>query len=212
MSTDQEFQLILSKLRRLRACDWRKKLFGAKGHKYVINPPLSEKEVAEFENKYQIELPNDYREFITKVGNGGAGPAYGLVRLEEGIFSDLDYKKGYIDPSTPFNFTEQWNMKYDGDINDRKKYDQFEEEYFDDKWVRGLLRICNSGCRIYVNLVVNGPEYGNLWIDDRGSDGGIYPLGRTRRTKFLEWYCEWLDRSLRNVSVPKWMFWYKDDL
>jgi len=37
--------------------------------------------VAIFELDLSIELPNEYRSFITKAGNGGAGPAYGVFPL-----------------------------------------------------------------------------------------------------------------------------------
>ena len=36
-----------------------------------------------------------------------------------------------------------------------------------------------------------------LWIDDRNSDGGIYPDGE--RADFLTWYENWLDESLEQV-------------
>lgn len=220
MNADSEFELIRPKLRRLKQCDWRRRVFGAKAHKYVLDPPKPESEVTEFENRYGIKLPSDYRQFITTVGNGGAGPGYGLERLEDGIYSSLEYReeRGYIDPSKPFTLTEPWNMQYDGNVNgdgsidDWDRYNKFEDEYFDDKWVNGLLRICNKGCRIYVNLVVNGSEYGNLWVDDRGSDYGICPLGRKKRIQFLQWYTGWLNRAVKNFPIPKWMFWYKDDL
>ena len=46
-----------------------------------LNNPVSEPDVASFEQKHGISLPPDYREFITRVGNGGAGPFYGVFAL-----------------------------------------------------------------------------------------------------------------------------------
>jgi hypothetical protein len=54
-----------------------------------------------------------------------------------------------------------------------------------------------------LNLVVNGQEYGNIWTDDRGSDGGIYPsmeLGNKEKINFLDWYELWLDNSLEEIK------------
>ena len=44
------------------------------------------------------------------------------------------------------------------------QYEVFSETYFDSKHVNGLIAICNYGCGISLNLVVNGQEYGNIWI------------------------------------------------
>src|SRR5262245_16016748 len=46
-------------------------------------PPLTEQQVSAFETRHGIELPAEYREFITRVGDGGLGPAYGMCRLEK---------------------------------------------------------------------------------------------------------------------------------
>ena len=46
-----------------------------------LNDPISEPDVASFEQKHGILLPPDYREFITRIGNGGDGPFYGFFPL-----------------------------------------------------------------------------------------------------------------------------------
>lgn len=57
--------------------------FGADRHKYQLRPPASEKDVAAFEARFHILLPEGYRDFLLWMGNGGAGPFYGLYRLGE---------------------------------------------------------------------------------------------------------------------------------
>ena len=57
------------------------KIFGADAHGFILNPRLREIEVAAFEEKHRISLPADYRHFITEIGNGGAGPYYGVFPL-----------------------------------------------------------------------------------------------------------------------------------
>ena len=47
-----------------------------------LDEPASSAEVAGFERKHGILLSEDYRLFITEVGNGGPGPVdYGIVPL-----------------------------------------------------------------------------------------------------------------------------------
>lgn len=57
-------------------------VFGARGHRFELLPPLSEVEVAEAEQEFGVGLPADYRSFLLEVGAGGAGPHYGLYPLQ----------------------------------------------------------------------------------------------------------------------------------
>jgi hypothetical protein len=198
---------IEQKLVILRELDTGLNLFGARTHNYILNQPASEREIAEFEKLYGVTLPSGYLEFIRNVGNGGAGPYYGLEPLENTVFADLDYKNknDLLDPSKPFPFNKLWNMDFeeiaasiDSNENNANREGIY-EIYFDRKWSSGLLRICNFGCGVSLNLVVNGEEYGNIWVDDRCNDGGIYPdlsFDRAKRTNFLQWYELWLDRAI----------------
>jgi len=51
-------------------------------------------------------------------------------------------------------------------------------------------------------LVVTGEEKGNIWIDNRSSDQGIYPATTEgkERLGFLAWYIAWLDQSLNDLK------------
>lgn len=63
----------------------------------------------------------------------------------------------------------------------------------------GAIPICHLGCAIRVYLVVaECEEWGNLWVDDRASDLGIYPvtLETRKRANFAEWYLDWLRSEL----------------
>ena len=205
MNTESKILFVKQSLAKLKTLDKNYRVFGSSSHKYLLNPVLEEEKIKAFEDKYAVRLPEDYRRFLVEVGNGGAGPYYGLQALEDSLFIDLDYKREneYLNPSKPFLFTEKWNMEFTGDYNNEQEYHAFEEEYFKETWANGLLRICNFGCGVSLNLVVNGSEYGNIWVDDRGSDGGIYPdpyFGQSERTQFLDWYVLWLNKSLGEIS------------
>src|SRR3989442_3475257 len=55
----------------------RNDLFGASRHHFILNPPLSEAEVLAFEKLHAITLPDDYRHFVSHIGNGGARAVHG---------------------------------------------------------------------------------------------------------------------------------------
>ena len=69
---------ILSGIKALRALDPTYLVFGAAAHRHEFNPPLSEEALTGIEGRYQITLLSDYRAFLREIGNGGAGPGYGL--------------------------------------------------------------------------------------------------------------------------------------
>lgn len=72
---------IVEKVKTIQKLDPQCKLFGAHGHKYRFGPVLTQKGLAELENRYCVQLPEDYRQFLLRVGNGGCGPGYGLERF-----------------------------------------------------------------------------------------------------------------------------------
>ena len=47
-----------------------------------MNPPLSQEQLVAFETHFDIDLPEGYRDFLFEVGNGGAGPYYGILPIE----------------------------------------------------------------------------------------------------------------------------------
>ena len=47
------------------------KVFGSDQHGFVLNPVLPEGRVLAFERNFSVRLPREYRDFITKIGDGG---------------------------------------------------------------------------------------------------------------------------------------------
>src|SRR5262245_20729612 len=110
-----QITVIKKKLDELARKDIGFQIFGASSHRYQNKGRLYEHEVKSFEKTYNIHLPPDYREFILQIGNGGAGPFYGLESLADGLYEDLHYKRknDLINPSLEFPFTEAWNSDFE---------------------------------------------------------------------------------------------------
>ena len=59
-------------------------LFGSGVHQYPPDaPPLAPSVVEAFEERHRASLPQDYRCFITEIGDGGAGPYDGVLLFGE---------------------------------------------------------------------------------------------------------------------------------
>ena len=199
-----------------------KKLFGANGHRFHLEPRLSEEDVARFEAEHGIQLPAEYRAFLTCVGNGDVGPYYGVFRLGEmddgNSFRRWEECDGFVGTlAEPFPLTEAWN-----DIEGRPQFDEARgsdqdymdeyerrldawesEKYWNPRLVNGAIPICHLGCALREWLVVTGPEAGNVWRDERADEKGLWPLHTQSlpRVSFLRWYRRWLDEALAALAT-----------
>lgn len=190
-------------------------VFGSAGHRYRLAPPLPEDHLVEIQHRHGFTVPDDYRTFITATGNGGAGPGYGLWPL--GYWNPTDQHletwedSGWADlPSHPFPHTTPWNLP-DELLNNApatdaawEVLDAYAEKIDGANWQPGLangaIPIANLGCAIRVLLVVTGTEHGHVWIDDRASDGGIYPAVTEEhpdRMTFTDLYEDWITQATK---------------
>jgi hypothetical protein len=188
---------IKQKLALVRQRDVDLRCIAADRHRYKLNPVLPHDAVRRFERDRAIELPSDYVEFLTQLGNGGAGPPFGILPLGEFVRTEGDL-------SQPFPHRKPWKMEIpDDDLSvNSEEYQAWDAAYFDLKWISGALPICHQGCGHYALLVVNGPERGNMWRDQRVTQSGIRPIQTSglRRVTFLEWYDSWLEECLEELD------------
>jgi hypothetical protein len=204
MAANPRIAGILEKLKAAKAnAVWP---FGAEQHCFRLEPVLPESRVADFESRWRIHLPAEYREFITTVGNGGAGPAYGLFPLEEAVgYRGTGLPVDFL--LSPFPFQTAYNPYEDPKLSEYwegcRKERVTGEEYKARKLkeVRGTLVLCHEGCGYLHLLVVSGVARGQMWLDATVSDGGYVPLG----VGFLDWYEKWLDNALAGGSGTWWL-------
>lgn len=214
---------IRSALDALRLRDGKLERFGAMEHGYLLQRPLPEPMIAEFEDKHRIQLPSEYRHFIGQIGNGGAGPYYGLFRLGEmddgfafSTWQDSQFVGKLCVPWPHRNrwnlsdaefeaFDERWNA-LDGNADAQERAtEEFDQRYWDCALVNGAIPICHHGCALRDWLVVTGPEAGQVWHDARVDNDGLSPctLASGKRMGFVDWYLEWLNAELGNCGLPR---------
>jgi hypothetical protein len=158
-----DFESIATNLARLRSATPPPSIFGSKAHGFQLNPPATESGVRKFEKKHAIALPTDYRQFITEVANGGAGPCYGLFRLGEmdkgAGHAPWEANDGFVGIlSVPFPHTEPWNdltgMPSGDDVDKedlKRKLAAFEQRYWNTanvKWRLSHMSLRMLGARL----------------------------------------------------------------
>ncbi len=182
----------------------------------VFNTPLTDEQLREFEQAYQIQIPEEYRAFLTVIGDGELEESN--LPLSRLAWTVPDFRQiqamghaGYTHPRyawknwsvdsnflrQSFPFEEPWPKK----PRDRGQYDKqsrkYAQLYFRSVFIQGSLMIWHGGCGYYTYLVVTGKERGNAWLDDRPNDNGLLPYqpdekDPASRCGFLDWYVTWL--------------------
>ncbi len=87
----EQIARIKAKFSQLKKKDRNFQIFGADHHKYKPNPVIKNETLAALEETYQVKLPAEYVLFLQQIGNGGAGPFYGLDSLQKSFYEGLDF-------------------------------------------------------------------------------------------------------------------------
>lgn len=136
-----EFTRLVEKLREL---DTDFEEFGSSEHQYLFNPVVPISAVRDFENRHQIKLPQGYVDFLTQVGNGGAGAAYGFYSIEQleskysrtNMLVILDYGCGRY-----CTLTEDGKIGYmDVEYGEKTSTENISFEEFALKWVKDTIK------------------------------------------------------------------------
>jgi hypothetical protein len=195
---------ILDKLHRLRTLDASLEQFGAKSHKYRLGSPLAEGKLQYYEQRYGVVLPYEYRRFLMEVGHGGAGPFYGLFPLDSQDPEFLNIFGGDLGKQFPWTSSlnpDAWERGPSTEDLEGVEWD--ENGKFAGMFLPGALYLCHCGCAIRIFLIVCGPCQGEVWRDDQANREGIFPEvdKQGNRLGFLDWYEQWLDKSLQSVTA-----------
>ncbi|MBS5166073.1 MAG: SMI1/KNR4 family protein [Butyricicoccus sp.] len=184
---EQEYAAYLRDLvQKASLADPERKVFGADTHQYELNPVLSLEEVQAYQEKYHVVLPSEYVFLITQVGNGGAGPYYGIY--------PLDLKRSrHENMGVPFITShltqQQWTGKLmpisreNEDLDDCPDdlYEQIESEV-----LQGVYPVSTQGCSYETMVAAQGDEENRVFYVDMDWNYENKPYD-TKMT-FLKWY------------------------
>lgn len=204
----KRLQQIKKKLEELTQKDTGHQIFGAGeawgGHQYHLNPPIAEADVAEFETAHGLRLPPEYRMFLTEIGDGKAGPFYGLYSLEDGLREAVAYSNEDGRP-VENSFAADFPLSNADVRKFIKYYDKCMAEGEDDSiqypeipdLLTGVIFLAQYGCGWSYCLVVKGEQAGTVWFH---GDYLSPVFSNGKQWTFFDWYENWLDRSLAELD------------
>jgi hypothetical protein len=179
---------VKAKLQQLREVDTGFRVPGAKAHRYRMNACLRERDIAEFEARHAIRLPEDYRQFLFAIGDGGAGQDEGLLSLpREGPEEELLLGQ-------PFPLSTEKARR----ILFRQR------PAFVRHPIPGCFVLSRDPHLAYeVLLVVAGEQRGTVWYEVDTPESGLVPAVEPEggQVSFLGWYEGWLDQWLAPGAI-----------
>lgn len=193
---------ILKILAQARRIDPDCRMFGASAHQYRLNPPLSEQFVRQAEQLYGFSLPEDYVQFLTQVGNGGAGPDYGIEPFEHFLKKGASrnderfwqaYRQSLSRPFLPRPLREEEVGQFaittmEGYRQNPQRYFVYPKEDEDDFCdTDGFFTLGTHGCQWDFGLITAGPYRGQVF--DTDNEGGYAWVSGS----FSAFYQNWLD-------------------
>lgn len=192
MSLYEQVNRIKEKILLAKEKDSRFDVFGSTKHKYEWNAPISSEEVQDFENRNNITLPEGFKLFITEIGNGGAGPYYGIYKVATSSHDGYLSKPCKLHPNLS---NEEWGHLTSFEDDDNLTDEQYDSHY--DALFQGMLRIGTQGCTYDMMLVVSGEYKGRVVY----IDGDLQKPFFTYENNFLDWYERWLDEIIQGYEI-----------
>lgn len=184
MSFEQQLNRIKEKLEAAKRADKECKVFSSKDHQYNWNKPITKDELADFEKLNHVSLPSEFSLFLTELGNGGAGPYYGIYPIKS--------NKHYPYLSSPVKA----HLSLPIDEWDNLIASHEEEEFFDTLY-QGMLPIGTQGCAYEMMLIVTGEQRGRVVY----INWDHYKPFITFEDHFLDWYERWLDEIILGYEI-----------
>jgi uncharacterized protein (TIGR02996 family) len=182
-----QIRRIKEKLPRLKSGDTSLKSFAAHHHRFQTLPPLPVAAIRTLEHQFGVRLPDDYFEFLVRVGEGGAGPSYGLYPFRRACHRIMAQPFPFEGTAAP---GEGYELPEDTD----SVFVRWSEGGFSSRCYGGCIVLADHGCCSVSHLVLTGQHRGQVWDYWGGGDGLWHPTGMS----FLGWYESWLDQGLRD--------------
>ena len=179
---------------------------------YHFLPVAVEDELIAFENRFNIKIPDDYRWFLLNIANGivvNNEWDWNITLLNRIDFNDYKCGEDEGNPALPFRLDKR--VKFHSNESEEEDY-PYEVIIEQDKDF--YVRFSNGNISIAYNeieekdflLIVNGKEFGNVWVDDMKKDE-VYPYYNfqinKRRLNFSDWLSMKIDFLICNQKIEE---------
>lgn len=155
-----------------------------KANRYHFSKKASLDDILVFEDKFDLKLPEDFKDFVVNVTNGIKDNKYNDVIFDEtnfiNYFAELDDENH--NPYIEFPVTERTKDGTNG-------YDY-------DELTNGGIWLAGTGCGNGYMLIIKGESKGQVWLDELASNSEVIPWQKN----FSDWMNSKLDGILKTLN------------
>lgn len=146
-----------------------------------LNEAAKESDIVNFETEYNIKFPENYRSFITQIGNGlTMFDEDGNVQASFNPLATCEFDKKGI--SKNFRYKDAWIWEEDETATNRK---------INNALSNGSICLSDTGCGTEYHLIINGPSRGQIWMF---TGEGVVPFDTC--SDFLDWVNEIIEGKI----------------
>lgn len=146
-------------------------------HRWRFGETVNMQQIREFERDMNVKLPEMFVRYLTELGNGGAGPDYGIYSLDEmrkrNLFiaerADLPVMLDHsLSDKQWTDFAYKYKILEDKIFGMEEEDDRVEKEYDDmiPQMISGGIIIGTLGCSMYSLLMCRGAARGEIFTVD----------------------------------------------
>ena len=163
-----------------------------------LRAPASRDDIEKFEAEAGLPIPEDYRDFLLRIGNGGTPPCR-LVRLS---WWDASY---WLDDTRPTMAALPCVVTPSAEDHgtawlDRTNVSDWKERWDREEWspMFGTIAIAEIGCGLFYSMIMTGALRGRIFS---WGDAALVPPIFCKEDCFGEWFEACLDRLLTGYPV-----------
>lgn len=164
-------------------CDPKYEIFGARIHKWQFGEPADIQKIYDFQNDMKITIPEALVRYLTELGDGGAGPDYGIYSLDK-----MRRENTFLPETADLPVMLDHSMTDEQWLDFAKKYETLDDIIFSDEFdtkteeqqeslmkelngmessvLAGGLFIGTPGCTMNSVLMCRGAACGEVFIVD----------------------------------------------
>ena len=166
--------------------------------KLTLQPPIEESELAQFESDAGIRIPEDYREFLLRIANGGKDDC----RLIPLSWWDASY---WIDHSQPSMAGQPCLLTQDLEKQGEKWIDHLKIPNWSKRWdendwspMFGTIAIAEFGCGLFYSMIMTGSLRGRIFI---WGDHMLHPPILMPEVNFGDWFTNVVNAMMNGMPA-----------
>lgn len=149
------------------------KIFGANHHHWKFGEPVDMQKIRDFERDLNVKLPEAFVRYLTELGNGGAGPYYGIYSLEKirenSAYSETMHLPVMLDHSRTAEYWTDFAKRYEAledqfDLLDEVQLQEYQHMQL--SVMAGGIFINTPGCTMNSLLMCRGAAAGEVFMID----------------------------------------------